>query len=180
MTVSIVYLISGETLISGVEEVLVGERLIGYRLHNPHRPDIMMDGMQEPGMAPGPGLGSADGAEDSDNLRDLYGGHGKNPMAGDPSRFLTDKQPLLKDKKLKDNEQEIDINLIPWQPLAKEAVFTIPADKIICVYEPVRDLEASYLQKLNEEAGDDPSSKKKKKSKSVKQILNELEDKTAE
>ena len=71
MTVSIVYLISGETLISGVEEVLVGERLIGYRLHNPHRPDIMMDGRQEPGMAPGPGRGSADGAEDSDNLRDL-------------------------------------------------------------------------------------------------------------
>ena len=177
MTVSIVYLISGETLISGVEEVLVGERLIGYRLHNPHRPDIMMDG-QDPGMAPGPG--GADQEGDSDNLRDLYGGHGKNPMMGDPSRFLTDKNPLLKDKKLKDNEQEIDINLIPWQPLAKEAVFTIPADKIICVYEPVRDLEASYLQKLNEEAGDDPTNKKKKKSKSVKQILNELEDKTAE
>ena len=76
MTVSIVYLISGETLISGVEEVLVGERLIGYRLHNPHRPDIMMEGMDEPGMAP---AGGADSADDSDNLRDLYGGHGKNP-----------------------------------------------------------------------------------------------------
>ena len=59
-------------------------------------------------------------------------------------------------------------------------MFTIPADKIICVYEPVRDLEAAYLEKLNEEVGDDKSGKKKKKSKSVKQILNELEDKTAE
>jgi len=177
MAVSIVYLISGETLISGVEEVLVGERLIGYRLHNPHRPDIIMEGMDDPGMAPG--AGGADSSDDSDNLRDLYGGHGKNPMVGDPSRFLTDKQPMLKSK-LKDDEQEIDINLVPWQPLAKEAVFTIPADKIICVYEPVRDLEAAYLEKLNEEVGDDKTGKKKKKSKSVKQILNELEDKTAE
>jgi len=41
-------------------------------------------------------------------------------------------------------------------------------------------LEAAYLEKLNEEVGDDKSGKKKKKSKSVKQILNELEDKTAE
>ena len=117
MTVSIVYLISGETLISGVEEVLVGERLIGYRLHNPHRPDIMMEGMDEPGMAPG--AGSADSADDSDNLRDLYGGHGKNPMVGDPSRFLTDKQPMLKSK-LKDNEQEIDINQFRGNLLLKK------------------------------------------------------------
>ena len=179
MAVSIVYLISGETLISGLEEVLVGDRLIGYRLHNPHRPDIMMEGMDQGMGGPGGGPGAPDGADDSDNLKDLYGGHGKNPMAGDPSRFLTDKKPMLKSH-LKPDEQEIDINLIPWQPLAKEAVFTIPADKIICVYEPVRDLEAAYLQKLNEEVEDDSSGKKKKKSKSVKQILNELEEKTEE
>lgn len=179
MAVSIVYLITGETLISGVEEVLVGERLIGYRLHDPHRPDIMMDGMDQPGMPP---VGGADSADDADNLRDLYGGHGKNPMVGDPSRFLTDKQPEMFKRKLKPDEQQIDINLVPWQPLAKQPVFTIPADKIICVYEPVRDLEAAYLEKLNEEAGhDDPGKhKKKRKSKSVKEILNELEEKTEE
>lgn len=181
MAVSIVYLISGETLIAGLEEVLAGERLIGYRLHDPHRPDIMMDGMDQGMGGPGGAPGGADSSDDSDNLRDLYGGHGKNPMAGDPSRFLTDKPPMVKSK-LKPNQQEIDINLVPWQPLAKQPVFTIPADKIMCVYEPIRDLEAAYLQKLNEERDDDSSDneKKKKKSKSVKQILNELEEKTEE
>jgi len=176
-------MLSGDLVIADVKEITVQERLIGYQLDNPHRADIMDPSMMGGGPG-GPGMGGAGGSDDADSLKDLYGkdmlkGHSKDSRVGDPSRFLTDKPPLIKDNK---EQVTIDINLVPWQPLAKLPTFTLPADKIVCVFEPVRDLLRAYNEKIEAEMGavNGGTNIKKSNPKSVKQILDELDKKTKE
>lgn len=187
MSVNLVYMLSGDLVIADVKEITVQDRLIGYQLDNPHRADIMdpsmMGGPGGPG-GPGGGPGAAGGEDDADSLKDLYGkdmlkGHQKDPRVGDPSRFLSEKPPLIKDNK---EQVTIDINLVPWQPLAKLPTFTLPADKIVCVFEPVRDLLRAYNEKIEAEMGavNGGTNIKKSNPKSVKQILDELDNKVKE